>query len=125
MLNFTLNLAEQGLRKVLKKYQILALRYLWEVGEQRANSRAVVEAVNEQLLDFDKVSRASIILFLNKMVEQGVLGFRDATGKGGHQKQYYPLMYEKEYIKQVASTVIENLLKDFPEATRAVLEEYP
>jgi predicted transcriptional regulator len=124
MLNFVLDPSKQGLAKVLRKYQILTLLYLWEVGEQRANSGLVMNAVNEQLSDFEKVSRASIIIFLNRMVEQGVLGFRDATGKGGHQKQYYPLMYEKEYIKQIASTVIKNLLKDFPEETKKVVVEY-
>ena len=31
-------------------------------------------------------ARASIIFYLNKMVDEGVLGFRDATGKGGHHR---------------------------------------
>ena len=124
MLNFKFNPAEQGLRKVLKKYEVLALSYQWKVGEQGANSRSVTNAVNEQLSDIEKVSRASIILFLNRMVDQGVLGFHDITGKGGYQRVYYPLMDEKEYVKNIAIVSIESLLMDFPEETLKVLVEY-
>jgi hypothetical protein len=74
--------------------------------------------------DGEKISRASIIFFLNEMVDQGVLSFHDATGKGGHQKLYYPLMDEKEYVRNIATVSIESLLKDFPKETREVLRSF-
>jgi len=57
-------------------------------------------------------------------VDQDVLGWRDATGKGGHHKIYYPLMDEKEYLKYLIKTIVESLMRDFPEETKEVLEKY-
>ena len=61
MLNFIVDTSKQGLSKVLRKYQELALRYLWEIGDQGANSRMVHYAVNVELPLDEKISRASII----------------------------------------------------------------
>ena len=35
-----------------------------------------------------KISRASVIFYLNFLVEDGLARFEDATGKGGHHKLY-------------------------------------
>jgi len=55
-------------------------------------------------------------------VDQGVLGWRDATGKGGHHKIYYPLMDEKGYVKYLLKTMFESMMRDFPEETRDFIE---
>ena len=123
MLNLIVDTSKQGLSKVLRKYQELALRYVWEIGDRGVNSRLVYFAVNEELPSERSISRASIIFFLNDMVDEGVLGFRDATGKGGHHRVYYPLMDESEYIKQIVYTCITSLIADFREETTLVLEE--
>jgi hypothetical protein len=46
------------------------------------------------------------------------------TGKGGHHRIYYPLMDEKGYVKHLIKTMVESLLRDFPEETREALDEY-
>ena len=51
-------------------------------------------------------------------------GWRDATGKGGHHKIYYPLMDEMGYVKYILGTMVESMMRDFPEATREVLEAF-
>ena len=61
---------------------------------------------------------------MNRFVDQGVLGFRDGTGKGGHHKIYYPLMDEKGYTKYVLKTIIESMMRDFPEETKEVMQTY-
>ena len=58
------------------------------------------------------------------MVDQGVLAYREATGKGGYHKIYYPLMDEKGYVKYLVNTMVESLMRDFPKETREVLNEY-
>jgi len=78
--------------------------------------------VNEQLKS-ESISRASIIFFMNRLVDQGVLGYRDSTGKGGHHKIYYPLMDEKGCLKYLIETMVESMMKDFPEETREYLSE--
>jgi predicted transcriptional regulator len=61
---------------------------------------------------------------MNRLVDQGVLGFRDGTGKGGHHKIYYPLMDEKGYVKYLMKTMVESMIRDFPEETKEVLSVY-
>ena len=61
---------------------------------------------------------------MNKLVNQGVLGYKDATKKGGPYKIYYLLMDEKEYVKYLLKTMVESMKRDFPEETRQVLNEY-
>jgi len=121
---FVFDPSESGYRKVLKEYEELELRFLWSVGESGGNSRAVWEAVNERLGAEDSKSRATIIMSLNKLVDWGVLGFREGTGKGGHHRIYYPLMDEKGYVKYLMKTMFESMRRDFPEETRKVLEEF-
>ena len=121
---FKFDPAQRGLRKTLREYEELALRYIWSVGEEGAGSGKTWSHVNERLGEGKSISRASIIFFLNRMVEEGVLDFRDATGKGGHHRIYFPKLDEKGYKKYVASTLFESLMKDFPEATKETFREY-
>jgi len=67
---------------------------------------------------------ASIIFFLNRIVDQGVLSWRDATSKGGHHRIYSPNLDEREYRKHVLRTVIKSMMEDFPEETLGVLREF-
>ena len=65
--------ARARLRKVLKKYEELALRHIWAVGEEGASSGLIWKNVNEQLGPGISISRASIIIIMNRLVDQGVL----------------------------------------------------
>ncbi len=124
MSGFKFNPSEPGLRKTLREYEELALRYVWSMGEKGAASRPIYETVNSELGSGKSISRASIIIIMNKLVDQGVLAYREATGKGGYHKIYYPLMDEKGYVKYLIKTMFESLMRDFPEETREVLEEF-
>ena len=122
MCGFIFDPSKDGLRKTLREYEELALRYIWETGEEGAGSGSTWRAVNERLGEGKSISRASIIFFLNRMLEQGVLSFRDATGKGGHHKIYVTKLDEYGYKKYIVRTLLDSVLKDFPEATKEVLE---
>jgi len=93
------------------------------VGEEGAVSGLICKVVNEKLKPSGSISRASIILALNRFVDQGVLGWRDATGKGGHHKVYYPLMDEEGYKKYLVKTIVESLMRDFHDETREVISK--
>ena len=121
---FKFNPEKEGLRKTLREYEEIALRYIWAVGEEGAGSGKTWTHANEQLGEGKSISRASIIFYLNRMVDEGVLDFRDATGKGGHHRIYFPRLDEEGYKKYVAKTLFESLMKDFPEETRETLQEY-
>ena len=102
----------------------MGLRYVWEQGEEGATSAQAWRTVNERLGEGKTISRASIIFFLNRMVDQGVLSWRDATGKGGHHRIYVTNLDEVEYRKYILRTVVKSMMTDFPEQTKEVLREF-
>jgi len=120
---FKFDPSQLGLRKTLKEYEKVGLRYIWTQGEKGAGSGKTWEAVKKALGPKKSISRASVIFFLNRMVDQGVLDYRTATGKGGHHRIYYPLMDERGYRKHLLKTVVESLIRDFPEETKEALRE--
>lgn len=81
-------------------------------------------AVNERWGAGKSISRASVIFSLNDMVDEGILGFRDATGKGGHHRVYVAKLDEKGYRKYLLRTAIDSMMRDFPGETLEVIKEY-
>ncbi|MDP2899887.1 MAG: BlaI/MecI/CopY family transcriptional regulator [Candidatus Bathyarchaeota archaeon] len=109
-----------GLRAVLKDYQELALRAIWATPEG-LGSKAVMDRVNAELKP-NTINRASVINFLEAMREAGVLKGVERTGKGGHRWIYSPAMNEAEFKQHIARTILESLMRDFPEETRRAIE---
>jgi len=108
---------------VLKDYQEAALRYLWRLDGGGASSRDVWVQVNEDLKGKRTISRASIINFLNSMVDEGVLSYTEMTGKGGHRRIYSAKYDEAGFKEYIAKVVLGNLLRDFPEETRKAIQK--
>jgi predicted transcriptional regulator len=115
------NPSEKGLRAVLKDYQELAMRAIWESPEG-LGSKAVWDRVNAELKP-NTISRASVINFLESMRETGVLKGDERTGKGGHRWIYSPAMDESEFKQHIARTILESLLRDFPEETAEAVKK--
>jgi len=110
-----------GLRAVFKDYQEIALRAIWATPEG-LGSKAVMDRVNAELKP-STISRASVINFLESMKEMGVLRGVEKTGKGGHRWIYSPAMNETEFKEYVARTILESLMRDFPEETTAAISK--
>ena len=123
MASFKFSPSKQGLRKTLKEYEEIGLRYVWSVGMKGVGSGKTWKAVTEALGPDKSISRASVIFFLSRMADQGVLDYRTATGKGGHHRVYYPIMNEWDYKKHLLKTVVESMKRDFPEETKEALNE--
>ena len=113
------DLSQSGFAAVLKDWQLKALQVVWN-SPGGVNSRIAWQKVNENL-GGSTISRASIINFLEAMREMGVLEADDRTGKGGHQYIYRMGMDEEQFKLYIATTLIENLLRDFPMETRVAL----
>ncbi len=124
MASFKLDPSKQGLRKTLKEYEEVGLKYVWSQGEEGVGSGKTWMAVNEVLGPEKGMSRASVIFFLNRMVDQGVLDYRSATGKGGHHRIYFPVLDERGYKKHLLKTVVESMMRDFPEETQEALKDF-
>ncbi len=114
---------KEGLRKTLKEYEEVGLRYVWSIGEEGVASGKAWAITNERLGSDKTISRASVIFFLNRMVDQGVLDYRTGTGKGGHHRIYFPVLYERAYKKHLLKTIVESLMRDFPDETKEALKE--
>lgn len=114
--------SKTGLEKVLRDYQIEALKLIWSNTGEGLTSREVYEAVNKNL-GGKSVSRASIINFLNAMCDEGVLDFEEETCKGGMRRKYSKGMDESGFKRYVASTVLGSLIKDFPDQTVEAIKE--
>ena len=112
-----------GLSKVFRDYQEEALRLVWNKGSEGVISREVWSQVNQNL-NGKTISRASIINFLNSLVDEGVLDFDERTGKGGYHRVYRPRLDENEFKKYLAETVISSLMKDFPKETKEVVKTF-
>jgi Fe2+ or Zn2+ uptake regulation protein len=113
--------SEKGLRAVLKDYQEIALRVIW-ASPEGLGSRAVWDRVNAELKP-GTISRASVINFLEAMREAGVLKGVEKTGKGGYHWIYSPAMNEVEFKQYIARTILESLLRDFPEETAEAVKK--
>jgi hypothetical protein len=119
----TVDTSSEGLAMVLKDYQEVALRYLWRLDGEGASSRDVWVQVNDDLTGKRTISRASIINFLNSMVDEGVLNYTEITGKGGHRRIYSAKYDEAGFKQYIAKVVLGNLLRDFPDETRKALQK--
>ena len=115
------NPEKKGLAKILKNYQQEALNSIWRNSEKGQTSSQTHEYVNGKIEG--SISRASIINFLKAMADERVLNYKERTGKGGHHRVYTPRLNESEFKKYVAQTMINSLLKDFPEETKAVISK--
>lgn len=114
--------SKSGFEKVLRDYQIKALKMVWNSEDEGVTSREVYIHVNNVLED-KTISRASIINFLNAMCNENVLVYVEETCKGGMRRKYSPGLDEEGFKRYIAQSVFESLMKDFPTQTIAALKE--
>ena len=80
------DLSKKGLECVLKPYQVEIMRHFWAT-QMSMDSRTVHEHLLGAEVEGAK-SRASVIFFLNDMVDEGFLDYVERTTKGGHKRVY-------------------------------------
>jgi predicted transcriptional regulator len=106
----------EGLLTLFKPYQAALLEHIWDL-----NGGGRVGVTSGQAHEFlqghpDSKSRASVIFFLNDMVEEGILDYEEKTGKGGYHRVYYPKMDREQFARHVVEKVTGKLEEVFPEA---------
>ena len=122
-MNLVFDPKASGLSKVFRDYQEATLRYVWKVEGKGVTSRMVHTHVNERFEGERSISRASIINFLNAMVDEGVLDFVEETGKGGYHRVYTAKLDEAGFKRALAESVFSSLLRDFPAETKIAFKE--
>lgn len=107
------NLQAQGHAVALKDYQAVAMKYLWSLPEgEGRGSKDVWEHCNKVMKTGPtrpSISRASVINFLNAMVDEEVLDYHETTGKGGHRRIYRPALTPMEFVQKLTVQAIKSL----------------
>ena len=104
---------KEGLNTLFKPYQVMLLEHIWELNENEKVGVNSSRAHGYLLTTSEKKSRASVIFFLNDLVDDGILDYEERTGKGGHHRVYFPKMNRDEYAAYVTETVTVKLGKVF------------
>ncbi len=102
-----------------KPWQLQALDHLQQIRPQGANSREVHQAVSRKTV----ISRTSTIIFLDRCVDDGLMSYTEATGKGGHHRVYTLAVKVRGLRDYLADEVISFLKKEFPEGTKSILRQ--
>ena len=108
--------SKKGLQTLFKPYEVALLEHIWESSiEEIGIMSGQAYQFLQQTDDVDLVkSRASVILFLNKMVEEGLLSYEEESGKGGYHKIYYPKMNKEQFAQHVVKMITRKLGEVFP-----------
>ena len=108
--------SEKGLLTLFKPYQPALLEHIWELNNPERTGITSGQAHEFLKGHPDSKSRASVINFLNEMVEEGVLDYEERTGKGGYHRVYYPKMNREQFAQHVINTISGKLKEVFPKA---------
>jgi hypothetical protein len=103
---------KDGLARIWNEYQqrtifLLISRNNWNSGDIHAK------------LEFEGivVSRASVINFLNSLVDEGLVIFVEETGKGGHRKIYSLVeQHPRDFFNAVIDKFLYALWETFPDS---------
>lgn len=125
LVSFVFNTEKTGLETLMRDYQVICMRYMWEVGDKGANSGKAWVHVSKVLLEQDKtISRASIIFFLNDMVDKGALDFISKSGKGGYHRVYFPLQDEKGFKEYAIQKILTKIAEEWPDEAEKVISAF-
>ena len=108
--------SEKGLLTLFKPYHAALMEQIWKLNNPGRTGITSGQAY-EFLKDHpESKSRASMIFFLNDMVEEGILTYEEKTGKGGYHRVYYPKMNREQFARHVVETITKKLKEVFPSA---------
>lgn len=71
------------------------------------------------------VSRASVINFLNKLVDEGFLSYTEGTGKGGYHRIYVMELSKEQFAHRILGLFVGKLIEVFPEESKTFMWPRP
>jgi len=106
--------SKDGLLTLFKPYQAALLEHIWELNGEEKTGVTSGQAYRYLQTLPERKSRASVINFLNNMVEEDILTYEQKSGKGGYHRVYYPKMDRNLFAKHVIKTITNKLHEAFP-----------
>tara|TARA_Y100000310_G_scaffold307202_1_gene349098 strand:+ start:878 stop:1249 length:372 start_codon:yes stop_codon:yes gene_type:complete len=106
-----------GLEVFYPKYVAQLLKHIWTRTAKNPEFELVTREAFDYLQDHEDeevhVSRASVIINMDALVEDGVLKVRQTTGKGGYHGVYSAALSPGEFQKKVYDHVETTLFEVF------------
>ncbi|MBA7490195.1 hypothetical protein ES702_00730 [subsurface metagenome] len=106
---WTVRTLREGSQVLVPDYKKNIIRKLLSI-EEKINSGSMWKYLLKEMPD-DFPSRASVIFFLNDLVDHEYATYETTTGKGGHHRLYYTELTPEQFEKKVYVD-INNKLKD-------------
>lgn len=116
-----LNTDKKGLGAIFKEWHVPLIDELLkgECGSGRLHKFTEAHDIRTGGKGSSKsVSRASVIFFLNDLVEENILTYRYRSGKGGHHRVYKMLFNREELAHKLIGHFVNKLLEVFPEESK-------
>lgn len=107
---------KEGLAAIFREWQVPLVEELF-------NRKLTSSEAHRLLKELDvrtsrkvrgSVSRASVINFLNDMVDLGLLGYTEVSGKGGWGRRYEMTLTREEFAHKITGLFVAKLLEAFP-----------
>ena len=104
---WTLRTKKDDTKILFKDYQTEILRKLFTTDEPLTSSKTHNHLI--EIMNGDHPSRASVIFFLNDLVDYKYVKFNDVTGKGGHHREYYTNLTKNDFTNKVHKVINNSL----------------
>jgi len=120
-----LDTTKNGLASIFKEWQVPLVEELLisePMGSKEAYEYLGKIGVKGQK-ELGSISRASVINFLNDLVDKGLLDFSLVTGKGGHRRIYTMAMTREEFAHKIIGKFVNKLIEAFPKEIQSFWPE--
>lgn len=106
----------KGLAAIFKEWHVPLVKELFErtLSSGEAHKFIVKHDIRTKKKNRDPVSRASIIFFLNDLVDDGLLSYTEFSGKGGWARRYEMTLTREEFAHKIIGHFVGQLLLTFP-----------
>ena len=101
---------QTGIPSIFREYEWIALGHIYKE-RTGITSKSTFDYVNR----FTKISRASIIIFLKKLIAKGVIDNGEESGKGGFHGVHKILVEREDLPRLITLDTIKTLRSVFPE----------
>ena len=111
-LTLRLDTSKDGIEAVFKPWQNEAVNILLEAQEEHSSAEMLFRLTNR---DF-KISRASVIFFLNGLVFAKLATFREQSSKGGYKRIYKIAETREEFNNRIINIFGQKMYEAFPDS---------